>query len=138
MEEELWQIQRQSHRLQEFRIEIQGLWDDDAARHINLAMLNPHQDDDADMVKAFGDQHNNLNECEHHRELAVENADTASELSREFNEIIERVDEDIEVAIQFEQQYHSFRSESQRILAEVDPLISQAKEAIQGAPAYES
>lgn len=138
MEEQLWYMQQQSRVFQEFRESIQILWDDEASRTINRAILNPHQEDDESMVQGFVLQHHNLNESKIRRDIAMQLSREAQELSEQIGLLIEQVDEDIEISIQYHQQYRSFYAESQGMLPEIDKLLETAMTIGNGAPAYES
>lgn len=137
MEEQLWYMQQQSRVLQEFRDSIQLMWDDEASRTINRAILNPHQEDDEAMVQGFVLQNQQLNESKLRREIAMQFSREAQELSAQIALLITQIDEDIEISIQFHQQYRSFYAESQGMLPEIDTLLETAMTIGNGAPAYE-
>jgi hypothetical protein len=137
MEEALWYMQQQSRVLQEFRANIRPMWDDEAARTINLRMLDPHQELDADMVAGFNNQRESILVCNQTRAAAMESAGAATECSEQIRTYFEQIDEDIEVSLQFEGQYRSFYAESSAMLPEVDQFLQQANRIGEGAPPRE-
>jgi len=137
MEEDLWYMQQQSRVLQDFRLSIRGLWDDAAAKRINLHLLDQHEIDDEEMVQGFVEQHQNLNECTVRRLATMEEVVKAGEISQKVNEFIEHTTEEVERAYQFYQQYRTFLAEAKGLLPEIDELVNLANSVGKGAPPYE-
>lgn len=50
MEELLWSATQQSRTLQELRKNIQGVWQDEAARELAHRYLDPHESEDQRML----------------------------------------------------------------------------------------
>ena len=137
MEEPLWYIQQQSRVLREFQESIQLLWDDEASRTISRSILIPHQEDDEQMREGFVYQQHQLGENKTHREIALSLSREALEMSEQILHLIHQIDEDIEISIQFHQQYRSFYAEAQGMLPEVDQLLATAMKIGNGDPSYE-
>ncbi len=137
MEEDLWYLQQQSRVLQEFRENIQLLWDDEASKTINYHFLNPHQEDDDQMIENFVMQDQHLSESETLRTQAQAQSDVARELSMKIRVLIERAQEDIERAIQYYQQYRNFLAQGKGLIPEIEELVHLANATGEGAPPNE-
>jgi hypothetical protein len=133
-EDELWYLAQQSRVLQDFRLQIRTLWEDEAARDINMRYLSPHQDDNARMIESFQLQRQNLLYTEEKIALSEEHADEAEKYSTEVNLLIEYVDEDIHVAYQFNEQYKGHIAVANSLIPEVEELIESANCACEGVP----
>src|SRR5688572_14612448 len=124
MEEQLWYIDQQTKALQEFRNAIRNLWDDEASRDLNMRYLNPHQDDSGYMVDGFRQQYKKLLETDTLMDSAVEHAEIAETLSEAIAELIVFVDEDIQTAYQYSEQYKEHIAQAQSLLPEIEDLIA--------------
>ena len=51
MEEIIWFIQQCSRELQNFRSDIRSSWEDEASKELNSRYLNPHEDDNQEMIR---------------------------------------------------------------------------------------
>ena len=89
------------------------------------------------MVQGFVHQHHSINENKTHRDVAMVLSKEAQELSEQIALLIQQIDEDIEISIQYHQQYRSFYAEAQGMLPEVDKLLANAMSIGNGAPPYE-
>jgi hypothetical protein len=132
MEEILWYTKQQSRLLQEFRQEIQGFWDDEAARDINMRYLNPHQDDDKGMMDGFQGQSNALEEAKVKLSSANEHALQATKLSQEVAELLESTQQEVDIAHQFEEQYQEHHSIARSLLPQIAQSITLANSVCDG------
>jgi len=134
MEEILWYTKQQSRTLHEFRQEIQGLWDDSAARDINMRYLNPHQDDDNKMVDGFQGQYDALEKAKVKLNSANEHALQAEKLSQEIFELLEATQQDVDTAYHFEEQYKEHHFITRTLLAQIAQSIALANSVCEGVP----
>jgi len=132
MEDEIWYMKQQSRVLQEFRREIQGFWDDEAAREMNVRYLNPHEDDDTQMTTGLDGQQNALQEAQVKLTSASEHALRAEKLSVEVLEQLELAEQDVSIAYQFYEQYRDYHSHARSFLPEIEKLIAEANSVCRG------
>ncbi len=62
IDDEIWRMGQISRELKEYRKDIQGHWNDAASREIGARYLNPHEEDDKEMLKELGEQKDKLEE----------------------------------------------------------------------------
>jgi phosphoglycolate phosphatase-like HAD superfamily hydrolase len=134
MEDELWYMQQQSRVLQEFRREIQGLWDDEAARELNLRFLNPHQNDDQQMLAGLVGQDNALDGAHQRLDAAQGLAVQVEKLSAETNEQLELCRQDVETCYQLYEQYREYHSGAHALFPTIEELINRANASCKGVP----
>lgn len=132
MEEQLWHIDYQTKALQDFRARIQSLWNDEASREINMRYLNPHEDDSLKIVVSFKSQYQKLQDTEQKLFSATEHAATIEQLSSEFAQLIDYVDEDIHIAQQLGEQYKSQIANANALVSDIQKLIAEAKANCEG------
>lgn len=132
MEDEIWYMKQQSRVLQEFRRDVQGFWDDEAAREMNVRYLNPHEDDDKQMITGLDGQQNALQEAQVKLASASEHALRAEKLSVEMLEQLEYADQDVSIAYQFYEQYQDYHSHARSFLPEIEKLITEANSVCRG------
>lgn len=94
MDEVLWAMTQQSRVLQELRREIQPLWDDEASREINSRYLNPHEDDDRQMLSELAAQKEALDQTDASLAAARAQAVRADELAAEVRDWLGHTEEE--------------------------------------------
>jgi hypothetical protein len=132
MEEQLWYAQQQSRVLREFRENIQGLWNDEASRELNTRYLNPHEEDDKQMLGHLQSQLTSLNLSSNSLVAAQQNALKAEKLSLECVETLKLAEEDSATAEQFYEQHRNYLVSAQGRFSEIERLIAQANHACNG------
>lgn len=134
MDDELWYLQKQSQRLQEFRREIQAKWADEAARELNLRFLNPHETDSASLVGNLIQQDAGLSK-------AATKLNAAQALSLEIEKlsatVIKQLDyckQDIAMFHQVHEQYREYHSGARALFPTIEELIDRANSICKGVP----
>lgn len=70
MDEILWFLGKRSQTLQHFRADIRGTWDDEAAKDLNLRYLNPHEEDNQQMLASLQYQQGQIHRTQTELEAA--------------------------------------------------------------------
>lgn len=134
MEEELWYMQQQSRVVQEFRRDIERLWNDEASRAINTRFLNPHEADDKLMLAQMSSQHENLKEADAKLQTADQHAQEANRLSLEAAEFLQYSQQEVDTAYQYYEQYRDHHSAARELLPQIQEAINKANSVCQGVP----
>lgn len=134
MDEALWYLTHQSRKLQQFRAEIHGFWDDDAARDLSFRFLNPHQRDDEQMLVSLHQHQNALLQTQSQLARAHDCAVQAELISQEVNELLYSCAQEVRMSYQFYEQYRRSHSIAVGLLPEVERLIAEANSACRGVP----
>ncbi|OCY13203.1 MAG: hypothetical protein BEV12_01205 [Microcystis aeruginosa CACIAM 03] len=92
MEDIVWKMQQRSRTLQDYRKDIRGLWQDEAAKTLNRRYLDPHEDDDQKMIEFLQKQVQGLEKT---NEELVKAKDYALEAER-YSQQVEHYDRSIE------------------------------------------
>ncbi len=134
MIEELWSLAQQSRILQAFRQEIQGVWNDEAARELNARYLNQHQDDDDRMRRSLDGQQRALQDMDLQLANAAELAVEATKLAEQVRALLHVVDQDVRTAYaQHELAARSVNAAKTQFPV-IEQLLGQANTAGGGAP----
>jgi Mg2+ and Co2+ transporter CorA len=134
MEDELAFIRHQGRGVQEFRRNIQQVWNDQAARDISTRFLNPHEADAKRMVDEMQSQHQSLKEASAKLKLAAQHAQKAGHLSEKAAEYLRQAQRDVKTAYQYHEQYRHHHSAARELLPQIEDAISAADSACQGVP----
>ena len=129
LQDQIWLLERRSRSVQDFRKDIQSIWNDEAAREINNQYLAPHESDDKNMLKAFK-EHQRLSDrvkqkCASSREYFLKINESANQLPKRF----ELIRENIQSAHCHNDEYLSYREEARAQFREIRSLIKQANQA---------
>lgn len=126
MEDMLWAISQQSRVLQEFRQDIRGLWSDEAAREINSRYLDPHEQDNQQMLAALQQQAELLSQVDSQLQAAQSNAQQANHLAEAVVEHLKLTEQDLLTTHSHYNVYAHYNAEAQGKLPQIYQLIQQA------------
>lgn len=126
MEDLLRRMTRQSRDLQERRQEIRGIWDDDAAQEINRRYLNPHEDDNNEILESFTQQQTALDEMQEDLRKADEQALLAEEQARGVDEALTMVQQETDNAHARHSQHLEHHATARDIIPTIYSLIEKA------------
>lgn len=129
LSETLWRMAQESRRLQDLRREIEGIWNDTAARDLNSRYLHPHQDDDAQMGSSYRQQNDNLDQSEDKIAAAHEHGNSANQLSAQISETLNIADEEIRNAHRSYDLYVGYQADARAQLPLVQDFIRRANSA---------
>ncbi|MBX2998826.1 MAG: hypothetical protein KF893_09980 [Caldilineaceae bacterium] len=129
MEDVIWRITRQSHDLQDLRLEIRGLWDDEAAREINSRHLNPHETESEELHHALGQQHLALQEAENRLNQIGDLARLAYQLAEQVAQILQMIDQESRNAHARYEQYAENHAAARSLLPIVYEEIKKANQS---------
>jgi hypothetical protein len=127
-------MQQQSRVLQEFRAEVRPLWDETAARELNVRYLDIHADEDVVMLQRFNDQAQAMSLALVHLGSANQSFVTAEALSQSVHDHLELSQQEVEVTFQNYEQYRQYVSMAQDLFREVARLINEANSICKGVP----
>jgi len=129
MEDALWRLTQQSRTLQDFRKDISGVWSDTVARELNSRYLNPHEEDDQEIIKAFREQNEALEQAKEKLRIASEQAKEAAELSAKVVESLEFTQQELNSAYKSYDLYIQYHAEARSHLPLVQQFINKANDA---------
>lgn len=129
MEDALWRLTQQSRTLQDFRRDISGLWNDTVARELNSRYLNPHEEDDQQIIKALRFAHEALEQAKEKIRIASEHAKEAAELSAKVVESLEFTQQELSNAYRSYDLYVHYHAEARSHLPLVQQYIDKANDA---------
>jgi hypothetical protein len=126
LEESLWQLKQRSRVLQDYRQDIQRVWQDEAATEINGRYFHPHEEDSQQSLAALSKQLLLLSETDTKLQMTGQIILEANRLSEEIEQSIKCANQDIsrshsEYSV-FQEQNSAARSE----LPTINQLINQA------------
>lgn len=125
----LWRMSQQSRRLQELRREIEGIWDDNAARELNTRYLHPHQEDDLQMGLSYREQQDKLGQAQLKVTAAQEHEASVERLSSQITDTLDIAEEEMQNAHRGYDLYLSYQAESRSQLPLVQDYIRRANSA---------
>lgn len=129
MEEILWKMQQRSRTLQDYRQDIRNVWDDEAAKIINSRYLNPHEEDDQQMLTFLERQKQSLEKAAAELVKAQDYALTSDSYSQQVSHFLAIEQQEVKQA------YHSYNlsleyhAATQSELPKIEQLIHQADHA---------
>lgn len=126
LEDVVWRMVRQSRDLQEQRAIIHSLWNDDAARDINMRYLNPHSNDAGVMGRALQSQDESLNVAQKHHKLARVHGQKAREFAIQVEQLLDLAKEQQSRSYAYYDRYTELSSKAARLLPKVIQTIEQA------------
>jgi hypothetical protein len=122
-------MSQQSRRLQDLRHEIEGVWQDSAARDLNARYLQPHQNDDSQMLISYRQQSASLEQAEDNILAAHEHGNTAGQLTLQIEEMLQVSDEELRNAQRCLEMYSGHQSDARAQLPLVQKFIGRANNA---------
>lgn len=123
LQDDLWKFDHQSRAVQDFRASMWGVWDDSAAREINLRYLNPHESDDAAMRSALTSQNDHLAVAHTHAERANDHARHADACSQQIYELVQQANINIRTGYSYLKSSDHFFNETLKRFAQVQTHI---------------
>ncbi len=126
MEETLWLMKQHSRQLQDYRKDIRGTWDDEAAKELNSHYLNPHEEDNQDMLKSLQQQQQKLEKAATELIKANEQALEADRRSRQVQHFLELTRQDVNLAYQYYERSREYHAATQAEFPIIERLIKQA------------
>jgi len=129
LQDQIWLLERRSRSLQDFRKDIQSIWNDEAAREINDQYLSPHESDDKNMLKAFKEYQRLSDQVKQKVDSSREYFLKINESANQLPERFELIRENISSANCHNDEYLSYREEARAQFREIRRLIKQANQA---------
>ena len=129
MEDLLWSMAQESRTLQELRKDIRGVWQDEAARELASRYLDPHEDEDQQMLAGLNHQKDSLDQSKAKLVLAENQARQAEEYAALVAEGLKSTKQELQSAYGNYDTYVRYNSEARSKLPAIRTLISQANSA---------
>lgn len=129
MEELLWSTAQQSRALQELRKDIQGVWQDEAARELTHRYLDPHESEDQRMLVGLNQQKETLEQASAKLTSAETYGQQAEDLSLQVNEGLQATEQELKSAYGNYDTHIHYNSEARSKLPTIQNLINQANSA---------
>lgn len=129
MEELLWSTIQESRVLQELRKDIRGVWDDEAARDLTHRYLDPHQNEDQQMLAGLNQQKDALDQSQIKLESAETYARQAEEYAFSVAEELKSTEQETHTAYGNYDTYAHYNSEARSKFPDIQNLISQANKS---------
>jgi len=129
MEELLWSTTQQSRALQELRKDIQGVWQDEAARELTHRYLDPHESEDQRMLVDLNQQKDTLEQASAKLTLAEKYGQQAEELALQVNEGLQSTEQELKSAYGNYDTHIHYNAEARSKLPAIQNLINQANSA---------
>ncbi len=126
MEDILWLMTQESRVLQELRKDIRGVWDDEAARDLTHRYLDPHENEDQQILAGFNDQKNALDQSQIKLESAETYARQAEEYAFSVASGLKSTEQETHTAYGNYDTYAHYNSEARSKFPAIQNLISQA------------
>jgi hypothetical protein len=126
MEESLWTLKQRSRVLQDYRKDIQSVWQDDAASEINNRYFRPHEEDSGKCLTALGQQLSSLQQSDEELEAAKQHGLEVNRLSEDIENLLDFARQDISRS---HSEYSAFQDQDSAAKAElpiIERFISQA------------
>jgi hypothetical protein len=120
MEESLWTLKQRSRVLQDYRQDIQGVWQDDAASEINSRYFRPHEEDSNQALAALNQQLSSLQQSDAELEIAKQYELEVSRLLDEVKKLLDFASQDISRS---HSEYSVFEDQNSAARAEL-PVIA--------------
>jgi len=126
IEDSLWTLKQRSRVLQDFRQDIQDLWQDDAASEVNGRYFRPHEEDSKQMLVALNQQLSSLQKTDAELEAAKQYGLEISRLLDEVEKLLEFAHQDISRSHSEYSHFQDQNSVAKAALPTIDQLINQA------------
>jgi len=134
MEDELWNTHHQSRVLQELRQRIAPQWDDEAARDLNLRYLNPHAEEDGQMLEEFRHQIQALGACDQSMYVVGEHVLAVERLSVEILEQLGQSEQELMTHYQYIEHHAEAVELARTLFGDVKSRIAEASAICKGVP----
>ena len=134
MEDAVFRLQHQARHLQEFRRDIAGLWDDNAARQLNQRYLDPHETDAAEINMELQGQYVALEKANEHFAQADQHAIQVENLSFAVAESLAFMRRESATAREFQEHHRAQNVQAKSLIVKVDESIAAASAVCQGVP----
>jgi len=121
LEESLWILKQQFRVLQDYRQDIRGIWQDDAASEINGRYFYPHEEDTNQSLTALNQQLSSLQQTDAELEIARQHGLEITRLLDEAKKLLDSAREDMSRS---HSEYSLFREQNSSARAEL-PAIAQ-------------
>ena len=131
MEDSLWTLKQRSRVLQDYRQDIQKVWQDDTASEINNRYFRPHEEDSGKCLTALSQQLSLLQQSDEELEVAKQHGLKVSCLSEAVEKLLNFARQDI---YRSHSEYSAFQDQNSAARAElpvIERLISQANSCCQ-------
>ena len=126
MEDTLWTMKQRSRTLQEYRQDIRGAWQDEAAKTLNRRYLNPHEGDDQKMIEFLQKQVQGLEKANEELIKAKKHALEADRYSQQVERFLERKKQEVKRACHSYDLSIEYYGLTQAELPNIDQLIQKA------------
>lgn len=126
IEESLWTLKQRSRVLQDYRQDVQGLWQDDAASEINGRYFYPQEEDSKQALASLNQQLSSLQKTDAELEIAKQHGLEISRLLDEVEKLLDFARQDI---YRSHSEYSHFQDQNSAARAElptIEQLINQA------------
>jgi hypothetical protein len=126
MEDSLWTLKQRSRVLQDYRQDIQKVWQDDAASEINNRYFRPHEEDSGQCLTSLDQELLLLQQSDAELEVAKQHGLEVSRLSADIEKLLDFARQDISRS---HSEYDAFQDQNSAARAElpvIQRLISQA------------
>jgi hypothetical protein len=129
MEDLLWTMTQESRVLQELRKDIRGVWQDEAARELTSRYLDPHENEDQQMMVGLNQQKDALDQAQAKLISAENYARQAEEYAALVAEGLKSTEQELKSAYSNYDAYAHYNSEARSKFPTIQKLISQANSA---------
>ena len=129
MDDLLWSMTQQSRTLQELRKDIQGVWQDEAARELTYRYLDPHESEDQRMLASLNQHMETLEQASTRLASAEKYGQQAEGLALQVDEGLKSTEQELQSAYGNYDTYIHYNSESRSKLPTIQNLINQANSA---------
>lgn len=126
IEDSLWTLKQRSRVLQDFRQDIQGLWQDDAASEVNGRYFHPHEEDSKQTLAALNQQLSSLQKTDAELEVAKQYGLEISRLLDEVEKLLDFARQDISRSHSEYSYFQDQNSAAKGALPTIEQLINQA------------
>ena len=132
MEELLWRFARKNRELKNLRKDIQGVWDDDAARDINSRYLNPHETDAREVKASLQKQHTYISEARRFRRHALEEDRRVADAAQKMRLGLESTEREMSLVFSSHGEAKNLHAKALEMLPKIDQLIQSANSTCEG------
>jgi hypothetical protein len=129
MDNLLWSMTQQSRSLLDLRKNIQGIWQDEAARELTSRYLDPHENEDQRMLARLNQQKDTLEQASAKLTSAEKYGQQAEELGLQVDEGLKSTEQELQSAYGNYDTYIYYNSEASSKLPTIQNLINQANSA---------
>jgi hypothetical protein len=128
LQEALWYLQQQSRHLQDYRLDIRGIWADDAAIEIDRRYLDNHAQDSSQSARSLASQLASIVEADVEFDLADKAGTKATQLSQQIDRLLRLARADMNRSQAEYDIYQERHLAANAAIAETESLIAQAGE----------